>query len=844
MKYPLKKYSALLIFALFMFVVSCQRVEADAQYNHRIVAPADPNDMLKSAVQDLQNTLQSMTGQKFEAATEYTGGGIFLARSSSPDAPANAAAQLKDKGREPFVIRSADDKTIWIIANGDDGLSHGIYYYLDQLGCRWFFPNSNWTIIPKRENIALKIDTLVAPAFKQRAIGGTGGFGPLSPVDPKLALKDRQYDWQRRNRFGGEYHLGGHSGEGFNLEKKEILLQHPEYLAKVDGQYVPWSLTAKLNTANPDAVKLYVDWSVERFRTQRKQSPNSRFSVAVSVDPADGGGHCNSDECKQIGNGSTSDQVFYVANEVAKAVRKEFPDGYVNLYAYHEHAAVPSFPLEPNVIVSIIPYAFNTTGMPPEDFIRAWGEKIPQLSLYDYWSITDWALDMPSFNYLSTPAEKLRFWNQNQVEGFLAETTYSAGAMGPGWYVASKLMWNPNADEKAIIEDFYDKSFGPAKAPMKRMLERWATSFSLNSQELALSFADMQEAMKLGAGNAGVLARLDDYANYVQYLRLHHEYMLTKGEEHEAARMALLKHIWNIYDSSMVHTFRLYQFLVDFGRIENAYKIFDIEKKDAPGWQDIAPPTHAQVLATLTEGVKDYQPLGFVSRKFTGELVAIPAAARAQMPIPPFTEWSPEMIFLSSTDFELNATPQTLNFPLRLSNPETPIRIKITDKDGNNVFEDSVAVNADWRNNPDVVNVSVPAPGMYKVELINPGYHSIRVQTPRNLQLNWRVFRTNGGAPSPNLYFYVPTGTRVVAFTNPAGATLPGVYGADGKMLELDQYDNGQLNLVEVPAGQDGKVWSISSVASPNVPITMLNVPHVFSLFPDTLLTPKDALQQ
>ena len=54
------------------------------------------------------------------------------------------------------------------------------------------------------------------------------------------------------NSFGGDYATGGHSGEAFNTAMKDVLHKHPEYLAKVGGKHVPWSLTAKLNTANPD----------------------------------------------------------------------------------------------------------------------------------------------------------------------------------------------------------------------------------------------------------------------------------------------------------------------------------------------------------------------------------------------------------------------------------------------------------------------------------------------------------------------------------------------------------------------------------------------------------------
>ena len=373
---------------------------AEIAYGARIVAPP-PNDDKKDdyvydttlgpALDDLQGSLEKMTGGKFTNITgddQYKGDGIFLVQTSSPKAPADAVAKLKDKGREPFIIRSKDSKNLWIIANGREGLAHGIYFYLDHLGCRWFLPNEHWTIIPKSEDIAFQGDKLVAPAFKLRGFFGTGGYGPRFAVDPemdkyyRLQFRIREEDWQRRNRFGGEFQLDGHAGENFNLENKATLEAHPEYLASVGGKR-EWSVTGKLDPTNPDLMKLWVDYFVKKYRQQRKDSPGTPYSFAVSVDPADGGGFCDSDECRAMfqKNGENdatfySNQVFFMANQVAKAVRKEFPDGYVNLFGYADHSAPPSFDLEPNVYVTVIPYGFNYSGLAPNDFIAAWGKKL------------------------------------------------------------------------------------------------------------------------------------------------------------------------------------------------------------------------------------------------------------------------------------------------------------------------------------------------------------------------------------------------------------------------------------------------------------------------------------
>jgi hypothetical protein len=824
-----------------------------AAYGNKIIAPEKPGYRLQPAIDDLQSTLQKMTGAHFTVGSEYSGPGIYLVLTDNPQAPADAKAKLRDKGFEPFIIRSNDDKNLWIIANAYEGLSHGIYYYLDQLGARWLLWNDNWTIVPKREDIAIKTDGYHAPAFKVRGFSGTGGFGGKAPYDPKLdrygmlAFQARVLDWQRRNGFGAEYHLDGHTGEEFNTENKEVLLQHPEYLAEIDGQRVPWSVGAKLDVSNPNAVKLYVDWALKRFRERRKAYPDNPYSVSVSVDPADGGGACNSGPCTQIGNGSPSDQVFYLANQVAKAVRAEFPDGYVNLYAYNEHSAVPSFPLEPNVIVMIIPYAFNKSGLTPEEFIKAWGQEVPEnMMVYDYWSITDWTQDEPTFNYLSTPAQKIRFWHDSNIVGFAGESTYGAGAMGLGWYVASRLMWNPDTDVNALLDEWYRLAFGPARAPMQRMLERWAKSFMLNSAELGLSYRDLSEAMELGKDDAAVTARLDDYARYLGYLSYKLILSNTKEPEARATLMSdYVEYLFDIYGSSMVHSFRLYQFAVDYGRNKELYAEFDTAKPDAPGWKRIHPLSHEDIVKRVAEGTKYFPPPSFEIKAYTGQWIW-------PQPVEPWTPpqgddiWGTKMSTKGGMDVTIIAPRGLKVLPLRAS-VYYDMKINVVDDDNEkqSIFQHAITGIKDIKQSEEM-QIPLPHPGRYTIEFRPISGGGFWFQAVRGLPLTFGPFISEMGAPSPRLYFYVPKGLKTLAMYYPQGSAGGGAGlvrdGRDQTVKAIVQ-DDGKLVTWPVAPGQDGQVWSLEGARSPDTLPRLLNAPNAFAFSPDTLLVPEDALK-
>jgi hypothetical protein len=799
-----------------------------AQYGGRVVAPATSNAVLAATIGDLTNALARMTGRPFAVETQAAAEGIFLARADSPLAPPDAAAKLAGLGREPFLLRADGDRRLWIVANRDEGLSLGVYAWLDRLGCRWFLPNERWTFIPRRDDLALPVDGVFRPAFRVRGFAGSGGFGPRTPVDPSLEMKERWEAWKRRNRFGGEYQFGGHAGEAFNTAHRAELEAHPDWLAMVDGKRLPWGLIVKPCVANPGAVKLYVADRLAALRRAVAADPDSPRSYAVSVDPSDGGNHCDCPECRKIG--SISDRVFTLANHVARAVAAEFPGRCASLYAYNEHAAVPSVPLEPNVYVTVIPYAFQRTGLGPEDLLAAWGKKVPRMSLYTYWSIPDWTQDLPEFDFVRTPAEKIRFWHANGVEGLSNETTHGAGAIGLGWYLASKLLWDPKADERAALEEFYRLGFGPAAPPMKRMLERWASRFLLNSHELGLSFRDLAEARRLAAGDEGVMGRLDDWAVYLRYLDLWAAYRTAKGGSPERKQRTrdLAVFLWRAYPTAMVHAYRMFVLLANrYEKDPDLQREFDFKDPKAPGWAEAKPLARADVEAWLADGAKRHVPLELETRAWSPKLVPL------QPGKPDPSRFSDPLALGGGRDFEFEALPGVKEAPFRISvagrTGAAPTRVLVKGPNGEEAFARDFAAGSGEAE----FSVPTPAPGRYLMRVQDPK-NMFRFQAPAGLPLALRLPQSTD--LSSRLWFFVPKGITRFAMDTP-GALPVKVFDADGKAVgPVD----GRLVVVDVAPGQDGRAWSLRGYKGWDA-IRMINLPQSFSLFPETLLVPEDA---
>lgn len=809
-------------------------------YGQLIHLPAKLRPELQAAVADLQATLKQVTGTEFARAADGTHKGIILLKADDPAAPSDALKLLSANSREAYVIFPAGDAQLWIIARTDLGLTHAIYAYLEQVGCRWYFPSERWTIIPQRMDIRLTKPLAASPAFRSRVFAGSGGFGGSLPLDPQRTLQARWTDWQRRNRFGGEFRVAGHSGEAFNLKFRKELEAHPEWRAMIDGERVPWSLISKFCAGNQDVVDLFVKDRVEDYRLRNKRDPEDPHSWAVSVEPADGGGHCTAPE--SVALGSVSDRVFSVANQVARAVRTEFPDGRVSLFAYNEHALVPSIPLEPNVYVQVIPYAFQRTGMTPDQLLDAWSQKVPRMGIYDYWSIPDWSHDLPTFDPLDFGPGRMRGWHQRGVDSFLCESTFSSGAMGPAWYLGSRVSWDPATDVDALFAEFLRDAFGPAEKPMERMLRRWSQGFHLTSHELGLSFRDLQEATKLTENNPAAAARIADYGRYVVYLQLYFEHQLAKrgSAEKNAAAERLMRHLWSIYDSSMVHAFRLSQLLARDERTAgnpDLAKTFDWQDRDAAGWKDIQPLTDEAIRQLIDKGVTIFHPQDFVVRRFQGPLVRL----STDEPKEPAAKQDAVLILNNSLEFQVRTDRADFVFRPQIAT-EKPVQVLISGGDGKLISTQTVVTGDNWRTEWSAPEIKLPKPGLYRLQIVSQK-RFFRFVAPADAVLTLPGWTNSQGNPTPKLYFYVPANTpRLAIYTNYIPAGPPRFFDPTGAEVQPELIDQGHLLLISIPAEQQGKVWSLDRAKSPIAPLVMLNAPSAFAFSPAALLVPQDAI--
>ncbi len=446
------------------------------------------NGFIEQAATELRDHLQQASKTlTITTASRPGSGSIYL----DVD-PANV--ELADREEEAFKLYS-DTNGIYITGKTPIAVRHGAYTLLEKLGFRWFFKHPAWTVCPDSLVSLDGLSEVQEPFYFWRFIEVTSYVGA-----------DETAAWVKRNRtFGAKYYPVYHSYARI-IDRSEYD-EHPEWFLP-EGRYpsYPW----QLRPDNPDVVARAIDYA-HNYLSTPAHSHDILSKGSVPISPNDGTGWDPPWEPWE--NWQTiTDKVYYLANEVAKSIKDDFPDRYVGVYAYTFYGGVPTFEVEPNILV-MIATDYNYTPLTLVQQIDGLRDKGVTVGIRDYLDIWTWFKDSPIINFETI--ERLAWYANKGVRAYDGEAGDGwAGKGGLTCYLVSKLLWNPNAGVDNLLDDFYTKAFGPAKYVMKDYYEVRNT----DNASLATSFRDLDQAESLAAGNEEVLERIRQLEYYNRYV--------------------------------------------------------------------------------------------------------------------------------------------------------------------------------------------------------------------------------------------------------------------------------------------------------------------------------------
>lgn len=788
----LKKW--LIIFLLLAPVMAKAQVE--------VFVAASGNDSINGTITRLFSELDKTGFGRYEVrpASLYKGSGILLLHAKDAASYKIAVpAELSKMGPEAIYI-NADNRTAIFVGNSSLAIQEAIFIYLEQLGFRWFLPGEAWTIAPRLNNIYKPFRKLIAPDYEFRTIAN--GHGYLNLEKPK-----KDFDtWYMANRMGGSFSMFlGHNYGNIVTARADIFKQHPEYFASpVPAGTLP--VDPKFNVANKDLVKLIIDVASKDVEWQIK---NNRSPVFFSMEPSDGGGFCTSPECLAIGN--PSDQVFYLANEVAKALKK-YPGAWVGTYAYNEHIVPTKYKLEPNVFV-MVTNGFNRSKYNTDELLQLWKNKAGKVGVYEYLSVFEGNMDMPGRHNASKTdylRNSIRNFYNSGARSYQGESTIGWINKGLGQYLLTKLLWDVNVNTDSIKNDFYSKAFEEGAVPMRRLFEAWE-SYPYGvpfPTDLADWHNWIEEASK-AVKSKEVKKRIDQVKIYLHYVVLYAELQTNKSE---ALMQKILEYTWRTKELAAFATVPALVSLANYSGFPALAYYAGGEQK----WkQNNKPLDNDEIKDNFKDDAKKFKKTEGIASYKTGD---------------------------SFTDLKKVTTIPAGNF---LETPHsfwgtTEYVVRINKKGADNYFEISSGQAANPPVDRDVEIHFYPLnnPGAkpvlqigqrkkiekekFSLATLEPGYYSVKVYDHQKMfvlqfapGIDYSIvmkpepiIQTTSAAGLNEFYFYVPKGTKRFSVLKAVVMTL------ESPAKRLLNYENNKAETfdVEVKPGEEG-IWTIHNQA-------------------------------
>ncbi len=391
-------------------------------------------------------------------------------------------------GPDGFRIKTAGGD-ILLTAGTEYGLQNAVYTFLETyLGCRMYSPTV--TVVPRRELIVLPRieDTQVPPI----------GFRLQSFRAPAYEA------WHKLNS-NQSFGLFVHTFATLVPPQKHFA-EHPEYFSLLNGHRTP---DGQLCLTHPDVFRIVVD----ELRARMRARPEATF---WSVSQNDTYAPCECDACQAIDRveGSPTGSLLAFVNRVAA----EFPDQTISTLAYQYTRAAPRTikPL-PNVNIMLCSIECNRSRPLAEDpssasFVRDvedWCALTHNIFLWDY---------VIQFRNLMSPFPNLRVLKPN-IQFFVRHGIPAVFQQGLGElhgefaelraYLIAKLLWNPDVDVDAVMDDFLQGFYGPAAPYLRRYIDTMHDALEASGEDLSIY------GYPLPSENGYLaVARLDEYGRF------------------------------------------------------------------------------------------------------------------------------------------------------------------------------------------------------------------------------------------------------------------------------------------------------------------------------------------
>ena len=482
---------------------------------YSVVVPASPSLTVRTSADILTNAIFKMTGEALPIE-EGTGSRRF--------ALSFDAVQMDcDQG---YRISSKDGGIV--LAGGRRGPFYAVVALLEEdWGCRWFARDCDAPTFPKVSKDALAVvpREYVPPFLVREPLHHTTwgnaeftAFNRLMPLSFYVRMPER-YGGGVFSRFFAHTYSEVVPGEKY-------FKTHPEFFPLVNGKrYDGGADRGQLCFTAPGLDDVFASAFEEEFR----KNPHVRVFGVTANDNLFS--TCECPGCQQIiaREGLVGAEI-HLANRVARKVKSAHPDWILNTWAY-SNTQEPPPTMKPDANVAMF-YAPILDRSGANEFVPwrrqkrtvarqldAWLERTPNFIVWDY-ARRPYA-PFPNFDVI---ADNARYWREKGAIGALIQAhEFSLNSLDSmkSW-VFMKLLWNPDWDVHALMDEFVDGYYGVASPAMREYVQVQMGAYR-RLVETGKEGRDMLFTDEEWAGMRGCLARA---------------YKACKGEALSAARVA------------------------------------------------------------------------------------------------------------------------------------------------------------------------------------------------------------------------------------------------------------------------------------------------------------------
>lgn len=460
------------IITLFFALLSCCSTWAadylfrNGSSQYTIVLPAEASKSEITAAREFQKYVKEISGAVLSIAdgTDASGKRIFIGYNLQ----AEAFRDMKqyDEDDEGFTYRKTGHDLI-IYGGRHRGTMYGVFSFLEkELGIRWYTPKV--TVVSKRKKYKIPaLNHSESPALKVRftdyyatTVGGT-------KVEWSARNKENMKFVGQENDYGDINGFNRSHTMGIFVPASRYFAEHPEYFALKGGKRIS---NGQLCLSNPEVLQI----CVREMKNDIETRPSALFHSLSQNDSYD---YCECERCKAIENlyGGHSGLIIWFVNQVADAIKEEYPNALLNTYAY-QYSVNPPTGIKPRDNVAVV---LATTGcclahpfeerckVPHYDNdafmenLEGWSKICNNLFIWEY--VVNVKNPLSPFVNIPAFGPNVQTFVDNQVKGMFAEARLNAAggsfAEMKNW-VFLKLMWNPQLNTDDLAKDFIYGYYG------------------------------------------------------------------------------------------------------------------------------------------------------------------------------------------------------------------------------------------------------------------------------------------------------------------------------------------------------------------------------------------------